>query len=91
MIIDDERKMYAEWGLGVSSLWHVLSPWSMYEVFKLGKQEGVWNRPTESGTRWQSAGSFAVDGDGVVKWSRPSNSVGNVPNFTEALQALGKA
>jgi len=90
MIVDDERKLYAEWGLSVSSFWHVLNPWSMYEVVKLGRQEGVWNRPTESGTRWQSAGSFAVDGDGIVKWSRPSGSADEVPDFGEAVKALGK-
>jgi hypothetical protein len=90
MIVDDERKMYADWGLGVSSFWHVLSPWSLYEAVKLGQQQGVWNRPTESGSRWQSAGSFAVDSKGIVKWSKPSASADSVPDFQEALKALGK-
>jgi hypothetical protein len=90
MIVDDERNMYADWGLGVSSFWHVLNPWSLYSVYTLGKQKGVWNRPTESGTRWQISGSFAVDAEGVVRWSRPSASADEVPDFGEALRALGK-
>jgi hypothetical protein len=88
MVVDDDRSIYADWGLGVSSLWHVLNPWSMYSVYSLGKQDHIWNRPTESGTRWQSAGSFAVASDGTVKWSRPSASADDVPDFEEALGAI---
>jgi hypothetical protein len=54
VIVDAEREVYAQWGLGVSSAWHVLNPWSMYSVWKLGKQENIWNKPTESGSRWQT-------------------------------------
>ncbi|KAF2639991.1 hypothetical protein P280DRAFT_469727 [Massarina eburnea CBS 473.64] len=89
MVVDDERRIYAAWGLGVSSFWHVLNPWSLYSVYALGKQDNIWNRPTESGTRWQSAGSFAVAGDGTVKWSKPNVSADDVPDFEEALKALG--
>lgn len=88
MIIDDERNIYAEWGLGVSSFWHVLNPWSLYSVYTLGKQENIWNRPTESGTRWQTSGSFAVSGEGTVKWSKPSASADDMPDFGLALKAL---
>lgn len=91
MIVDDEREIYAAWGLGVSSLWHVLSPWSLYSVYTLGKQDNIWNRPTESGNRWQRAGSFAVDGDGTVQWSLPGASADHVPDFEEGLRAIGKA
>jgi hypothetical protein len=86
--VDDQRKSYAAWGLGVSSFWHVLSPWSLYEVYRLGKQEGIWNRPTESGTRWQTSGSFAVDAKGIVKKAVPSQSAGDVPDFKELVGAL---
>lgn len=90
IIIDDERHIYAAWGLGVSSFWHVLNPWSLYSVYVLGKQENIWNRPTESGTRWQAAGSFAIGSDGLVKWSRPNASANDVSNFHESLKALGQ-
>lgn len=89
MIVDDQRKIYADWGLGVSSFWHVLNPWSLFAVYRLGKQEGIWNRPTESGTRWQTAGTFVVDGEGVVKWGKASASADEVPNFEEAVASLG--
>ncbi|PBP28746.1 hypothetical protein BUE80_DR000275, partial [Diplocarpon rosae] len=36
---------------------------TLWEAYALGKREGIWNRPTESGSRWQTAGSFAVDGE----------------------------
>jgi hypothetical protein len=88
VVVDEQRIIYASWGLGVSSLWHVLNPSSLWSVYTLGKQEGIWNRPTESGTRWQTAGTFVVDGEGNVKLSKPSVSADEVPDFEEALRSL---
>ena len=88
VIVDEEREIYAKWGLGVSSLWHVLSPWSMWSVFRLGREEGIWNRPTESGSRWQESGAFAVDGEGVVRWAGRAESADWIPDFEEGLKAL---
>lgn len=88
VIVDEERGTYADWGLDVSSFWHVMNPWSLLSVYRLGKREGIWNRPTESGTRWQTAGTFLVDGLGMVKWSKPSASADEVPDFAEALSLL---
>ncbi|ESZ96920.1 hypothetical protein SBOR_2714 [Sclerotinia borealis F-4128] len=73
VIVDAERDIYAQWGLGTSSAWHILNPWSLMSVFKLGREEQIWNRPTESGYRWQMSGSWAVDREGFVKgvgWPR---------------------
>jgi hypothetical protein len=36
---------------------------------KLGKEEGIWNRPTESGNRWQTGGNYGVDKNGIVQWN----------------------
>jgi hypothetical protein len=47
------------------------------------------NRNSESGSRWQIGGAFAVDADGVVRWSKPAASADEVPDFKEALRALG--
>lgn len=88
VIVDAERELYALWGLGVSTFWHVLSPWSMLSVFKLGREEGIWNKPTESGNRWQTAGSFGVDVRGGVKWSHPARSADDIPNFDEGLRLV---
>jgi hypothetical protein len=89
VIVNADRELYAQWGLGISNLWHVLNPWSLYSVFQLARQEKITNRPTESGNRWQTSGSFAVDGEGVVRWSKVANAADEIPDFDEALKALG--
>lgn len=88
VIVDPEREIYAQWGLGVSNFWHVLSPWSMWSVYKLGKEQGIWNRPTENGSRWQSSGSFGIDGEGVVRWGQASPSADSIPDSGETVEAL---
>ncbi|PMD23978.1 hypothetical protein NA56DRAFT_669198 [Hyaloscypha hepaticicola] len=75
--------------LSISNLWHVLNPWSLYSAFRLAWQEKITNRPTESGNRWQTSGSFAMDGEGVVRWSKVANAADEIPDFGEALKALG--
>jgi hypothetical protein len=88
VVVDAERDLYAQWGLGVSSAWHVLNPWSMYSVYKLGSTEKIWNKPTESGNRWQTAGSFAIDSGGATRWTRAAKAADDIPDFNEALKAL---
>ena len=89
VIVDEGRSLYALWGLGISNSWHVLNPWSLYSVYKLGKSEGIWNRPTESGNRWQTSGSWAVDGKGVVRWGGAAKAADEIPDFKGALLAVG--
>ncbi|RFU27010.1 hypothetical protein B7463_g9336, partial [Scytalidium lignicola] len=89
VIVDTERELYAQWGLGTSSTWHVINPWTVTSWYNIGKKEGIWNRATESGNRWQMAGSFAVDSEGVVKWVSVAKSADNIPDFQEGLKALG--
>lgn len=87
VIVDEGREAYTAWGLGVASFGHVLSPTGLYNVWKLGREEGIWNRPTESGSRWQTSGSFGVDGSGVVKWSQPAQVAEDIPDFEEGAVA----
>lgn len=92
VIVDAKRELYLAWGLGVSSAWHVLSPWSMMSVYKLATAKGpekIVNRPTESGTRWQTSGSFAVGKDGIVTWVSVAKAADFIPDFAEALRSLG--
>jgi hypothetical protein len=89
VIVDADRELYAQWGLGISNTWHVLNPWSLYSVFRLARQEKITNRPTETGTRWQTSGSFAVDKEGLVRWARIAEAADDMPDFNEALNALG--
>lgn len=54
IVIDVEREIYASWGLGLSTTWHLLNPWTQLAAQKLGKQEGIWGREVDpSGNRWQ--------------------------------------
>lgn len=87
--VDDKREIFAAWGLGVASFWHVLSPRGLYEVYRLAKEEGIANRPTESGYRWQTSGSWAVDGQGKVAWGMPMSVANEIPDFDEAVEAVG--
>lgn len=88
IVVDDARKIYAAYGLGVASFWHVLNPWSMGEVFRLATQEKIKNRPTQSGTRWQTSGMFAIDASGVVKYSHPSKTTDDLGDAVAAVDAV---
>ena len=88
VVVDEEREIYAKWGLGVSGWGHVLSPGGLWSVWKMGREEGIWNRPTESGSRWQTAGSWAVDGNGIVRWGGASGRADEIPDFEKAILAL---
>lgn len=90
IIVDHERKLYGQYGLGVSSAWHVLNPWSMADVFKVARTEKIVNRPTESGTRWQTAGTFAIDASGEVQYVQVAQQASDNGNFEKALKSLGK-
>ncbi|TAQ86207.1 hypothetical protein B7494_g5469 [Chlorociboria aeruginascens] len=69
VVVDEERELYARWGLGVSSTWYVLNPWTQMAMAKLGKEQGIWGREVDpSGNKWQLGGAWAVDRRGVVVW-----------------------
>jgi hypothetical protein len=89
MVIDEQRDLYAKWGLGISSTWHAVNPFTMWNVFSLGKNEGIWNRPTESGSRWQTSGAFAVDRDGTVRWVQVARTADDMPDLKAAMTSLG--
>lgn len=91
MLVDEKRDLYAKWGLGLTTTWQTLGPTVLYSAFRLGMAEGIWNRPTESGTRWQKSGAFAVDGDGTVRWVHVDASADDVPDLAAAVKSLGLA
>lgn len=88
VIVDYEREVYAKWGLGIVSWSHLLSPSSLSAVWKIGKERDIWNRPTETGNRWQSSGHWAVDGEGYVRWGGPASRVDDMLDITAAVNAL---
>lgn len=88
VVVDNKREIYGKYGLGIASFWHVLNPWSMGEVFRLAREEKIANRPTESGTRWQTSGVFAIDSAGTVKYSHPSKTTDDLGDPAAAAEAV---
>lgn len=87
VIVDPERELYALWGVGRSSTWHLLNPWTVYKGVRMVAQEGQLVGGV-SGDRWQMAGSFAVDGEGTVRWVRLAKSADDLAEFREGLVAV---
>ena len=88
VIVDPSRSLYARWGLGVADWWHVLSWEVFWNLFKLAQNEGIKNRPTESGSRWQIGGFFVVDGRGTVRYGGKSERSDGIPDFEAAVEVL---
>jgi hypothetical protein len=87
VLVDPERVHYATWGLGRTNLAHFMGRRSLGDVARLAR-EGVRNRHP-AGTRWQSAGTFAVGDDGIVVWRQLPEYAGDLPDLRAALDALG--
>jgi hypothetical protein len=88
VIVDPERTTYGRWSLGMSSFWHVLNPWSMSNVLKVGREEKGWNRPTESGSRWQICGTFSGDRNRVVTYVQVAQAADEIGDFEKTLKSL---
>jgi hypothetical protein len=86
VVSDPGRATYAAWGLGRTSAAHFLGRRSLTSVARLAAR-GIRNtHPT--GTRWQSAGTFAVDGQGVVRWRHLPAHAGDLPALGAALASI---
>ena len=83
---DPSRRAYAAWGLGRTSLGHFLGRRSLSGVATLARQ-GIRNRHPQ-GTRWQAAGTFALDADRIVRWRRLPAHAGDVPEMADAVEAI---
>ncbi|KAI0526592.1 hypothetical protein F5B22DRAFT_586571 [Xylaria bambusicola] len=89
VVIDEERDLYSLFGLGLSTTWHLMNPISLYNTLQLGKKENIWNRPTESGSRWQMSGAFAIDERGYVRWKSIAARSDDMPKWDAAIQSVG--
>jgi hypothetical protein len=87
LLADPDRAAYAAWGLGRTSLAHFAGRRSLREVARLARR-GIRNRHP-SGTRWQGAGTFAVDGAGTVRWRHLPAHAGELPDLERAAAAAG--
>lgn len=88
-VTDSEREAYGAYGLGTSGWAHVLAPSALSSVFQLSK-DGISNRPTESGSRWQTSGTYGIGADGMIKWGGPASRSDDMPDFEEAVRELGE-
>ena len=66
LVVDTRRELHGQWGVGYSSLGHVVGLPSLLGAFTL-LFKGIHNR-SASGTRWQRSATFMADGDRIV-WS----------------------
>jgi hypothetical protein len=85
VVSDPSRRTYAAWGLGRTSLAHFLGRSSLLAVAGLARR-GIRNRHPH-GTRWQSAGTFAVDDHAIVRWRLLPAHAGDLPDLNAALSA----
>lgn len=86
IVVDEPRKLYARWGLGRSSFRHFAGPSSLAAALRLLRL-GIRNTRAD-GTRWQTAGTFAVAGDGRVAWRHLPRHAGDLPDLGSALRAV---
>lgn len=83
---DPSRRSYADWGLGRTSVGHFMGRRSLAGVAELSRS-GIGNRHPD-GSRWQSAGTFALDRDAVVRWRAIPAHAGDLPDLDAAVGSL---
>lgn len=89
-MVDEDRELYANWGLGVSNSWHLVNPAVGIAARKLWNEEKIWPREVDpSGNRWQTGGSWATDRAGTVRWGAASKSAAEIADFKEAASVVG--
>lgn len=86
MFSDPSRRVYAAWGLGRTSLGHFLGRQSLAAVLSVARL-GIRNRHPH-GTRWQMAGTFALDGQRILRWRHLPEHAGDVPELEPAVAAV---
>jgi hypothetical protein len=86
VVSDPSRQAYADWGLGRTSLGHFAGRRSLAEAARLARR-GIHNRHPH-GTRWQSAGTFALDEQATVRWCHLPQHAGDLPDLDAARRAL---
>jgi AhpC/TSA antioxidant enzyme len=86
LVIDEERAAYGAWGLGRSSLGHFAGRRSLSAVMDLART-GIRNRHPV-GSRWQRAGTFAVNAEGEIAWRHIPRHAGELPDLAAATAAV---
>lgn len=86
IVHDPDRVQFARWGLGLTSTRHFLAAAPLLSVIQ-GWTEGARNR-SATGTRYQRAGTFAVDSRRIVRWRQVAAHGGELPDLAAGLSAL---
>jgi hypothetical protein len=86
VVSDTSRDVYARWGLGRTSPAHFLGRRSLAAVAGLARR-GIRNRHPH-GTRWQMAGTFALDAQGMLRWRHLPAHAGDVPELAPAAESV---
>ncbi|KUJ09282.1 uncharacterized protein LY89DRAFT_701359 [Mollisia scopiformis] len=90
VVVDPEREVYAAWGLGVSTTYHLLNPWTQMAMRRLGTEGGIWAREVDgSANRWLVGGAWGVDEVGTIRYGSASKTADDIPDLVEACKALG--
>ncbi len=87
IIINQDRTLYGKWGLDTTWALHAFGWSSLSSVAKLAWQEGIYTRPTK-GTRWQRAGFFGIDEDGIVRFASKSETANDIPDLESSASTL---
>jgi hypothetical protein len=87
LVEDESRAVYAAWGLGRTGARHFAGWRSLRAVLRLATEGGIRNSRSD-GTRWQTAGTFALGADGTVRWRHVPRHAGELPDLGEAARAV---
>jgi hypothetical protein len=78
IVIDEDRSIYAAWGLGLGSVWYVLNPTTQVQSWKetgwLGEKVAGAIKRTATGGR---AATYTTGGSGVIDVEGPATVMGN--------------
>lgn len=85
VVIDEERSAYGAWGLGRTSLRHFAGRRSLMAAVGLARKRIRNRHPV--GSRWQLAGTFAVDAEGRIAWRHIPRHAGDQPDLDAAADA----
>jgi hypothetical protein len=92
VVIDEDRSLYAAWGLGLGSVWYVFNPTTQREAWKekgwLG--EKVAGAIQRTGTEGIGKASYQTGGSGVIDVEGPTTVMGNKWQTAGAWAVDGK-
>jgi len=91
LVSDPDRKLYAQWGIGVLGWGGMVNGSIMSKVKELKVSDGIDLTPTGKGSwRWQNSGGFAVDAAGKVRWRKVAQDSSDMCDYADAARNITK-